>query len=65
MIRPICNWLECASGMGLAGRGTCAWGNPDDPNCPEFEKYLEFEEVTDGETSEEADTGAEKETISN
>ena len=39
-----CNWLECASGMGLAGMGLCAstgeWWNKD---CPKFQTIEQLE----------------------
>ena len=31
-----CNWMKCVYGMGLAGRGRCAFGDPLDKDCPNF-----------------------------
>ena len=31
----VCNYIECAFGMGLAGRHSCP-GTPDQVDCPEF-----------------------------
>ena len=34
---PVCNWLDCAAGMGVAGCGFCfLGGNPMEKNCPKF-----------------------------
>lgn len=37
-----CNWMKCAYGMGLAGRGRCAFGDAEDKECPYFEDEDEF-----------------------
>ena len=34
--QPKCNFLDCVSGFRLASMGDC-WGEPGDPDCPEFE----------------------------
>jgi len=63
--RPSCNFLDCISGMGLAARGTCAFGDPDNPNCPEFEDTEIFlnERKADHEKTEAFDIKTEKESI--
>lgn len=37
-----CNWMKCAYGMGLAGRGKCEFGDPLAENCRNFEDEGEF-----------------------
>ena len=37
-----CNWMKCAYGMGLAGRDRCAFGDPLDKDCSNFEDECEF-----------------------
>ena len=37
-----CNWMKCVYGMGLAGRGMCAFGDPLDKDCPNWEDEDEF-----------------------
>lgn len=40
-----CPWLDCAGGLGLAGRGVCSWGGDwTDPECPDYiteEDYID------------------------
>ena len=39
-----CNWLKCAHGCGLAGRGICSVrGEWWDSKCSKFETIKEFE----------------------
>lgn len=40
--RPKCKWLTCISGMGLAGRGYCNQGDPNDPDCQAYENEDDF-----------------------
>lgn len=63
--RPSCKFLDCISGMGLAARGTCAWGDPDNPNCPGFEDTEVFlnERKAEHEKTKEANQSREKEKI--
>ncbi len=37
-----CNWMKCAYGMGLAGRGSCMFGDPLSEDCQNFEEEDEF-----------------------
>ena len=65
MTRPSCRWVSCVNGTGLAVRGTCAWGDPENPNCEEFEDIEEFlkERKADHEKTEAFDIKTEKESI--
>ncbi len=40
---PICNFLHCCAGQGLAGRGVCFLnGDWADPDCSKFENEAEY-----------------------
>lgn len=36
-----CNYRDCYTGMGLAGRGVCG-GEWDNPDCPKFKSEEDF-----------------------
>ena len=38
-----CNWIECAYGLGLAGRGDCCAGDWTQKDCPEFVTIVNLE----------------------
>lgn len=35
-----CPWLTCVNGCGLAGMGTCLWGDWRRADCPEYERCV-------------------------
>jgi hypothetical protein len=42
---PLCNYLDCAWGMGLAGRGVCGHGDYRKKDCLGFEPEPTDEEI--------------------
>ncbi|GHV78586.1 hypothetical protein AGMMS49944_03770 [Spirochaetia bacterium] len=42
---PVCNFLDCAWGIGCAGRGSCRHGDPMNKDCPGFEPEPTDEEI--------------------